>query len=329
MALAVHAFDEGGLESAVEEAFASLGIAGTLRDVVLPYLKRLGDEWAGGTVSVAHEHFASQTIRRLVGQRAGPPPLSGRPLAVLATPPGERHDLGLLCFALLLGQTGWATRFIGADTPMASLHVSCQSMRPDAVVLSATRESVFLSRAGGLGRLAREWPLLLGGRGATQAVVDELGAQALPADIVAAVPCPGACRHREASPEGRSQHSDRDVRSPSAGRVGGCVVGHGLAGPLGLDRRGSAPPPVARAPRPSRGPAPQRGRLLAAADAAVPGLDRDPGAAGQHVVEVPGALVRGRVDDLGPQVVVRARRAARRARVARRRGRAPRRCSEP
>lgn len=188
MALAVHAFDEGGLESAVEEAFASLGIAGTLRDVVLPYLKRLGDEWAGGTVSVAHEHFASQTIRRLVGQRAGPPPLSGRPLAVLATPPGERHDLGLLCFALLLGQTGWATRFIGADTPMASLHVSCQSMRPDAVVLSATRESVFLSRAGGLGRLAREWPLLLGGRGATQAVVDELGAQALPADIVEAVP---------------------------------------------------------------------------------------------------------------------------------------------
>jgi MerR family transcriptional regulator, light-induced transcriptional regulator len=188
LARAVRVFDEEGLESAVEAAFASLGIAGTLRDVVLPYLAQLGDQWAAGDVSVAHEHFASQCIRRLVAQRESAPPPSGRPVALLATPPGERHDLGLLCFALLLGQVGWATRFIGADTPMASLQLSCQAVRPDAVVLSATREGVFLSRSAGLRRLAHEWPLALGGRGATDVVADELGAFALPADIVAAVP---------------------------------------------------------------------------------------------------------------------------------------------
>ena len=188
MARAVRVFDEERLEDAIEEAFAGLGVAGALRDVLLPFLALVGDEWATGTVTVAHEHFASQTVRRLVAQRGGPPPPSGRPMAVLATPPGERHDLGLLCFSLLLGQTGWATRFLGADVPMASLLSSCRFVRPDAVVLSATRESVFRSRAGGLRRMAREWPLALGGRGGTHAVADELGALQLPADVVAAIP---------------------------------------------------------------------------------------------------------------------------------------------
>jgi methanogenic corrinoid protein MtbC1 len=188
IARAVHVFDEVGLETAVEGAFARLGIAGSLRDVLLPYLAQLGDEWATGAVNVAHEHFASQTLRRLVAQRSSAPPAGGRPLAVLATPPGERHDLGLLCFSVLLGQAGWATRFLGADTPMASLHVSCRSVRPDVVVLSATRESVFVSRAAGLRRLAREWPLTLGGRGASESVAGELGAQLLPEDLVAAIP---------------------------------------------------------------------------------------------------------------------------------------------
>src|SRR4051812_35183256 len=39
-------------------------------------------------------------------------------------------------------------------------------------------------------------------------------------------------------------------------------------------------------------------------DTPVEGLDGDAGPAGEHVVEVPGALVRDGVDDLGPQVVL-------------------------
>jgi MerR family transcriptional regulator, light-induced transcriptional regulator len=34
-----------------------------LRDVVLPYLRALGDRWERGDVSVAQEHFASNLIR--------------------------------------------------------------------------------------------------------------------------------------------------------------------------------------------------------------------------------------------------------------------------
>jgi DNA-binding transcriptional MerR regulator len=188
LAAAVGAFDEEALEAAVEAAFAGLGVAGAVRDVVLPYLVRLGEDWAAGVVGVGHEHFASQVLRRLVALRAAPPPEGGRPVAVLANPPGERHDLGLLCFTVLLGQSGWATRFLGADTPLAALQLACEQLEPDAVVVSATRESGFLARAGGLRRVAREWPMAVGGQGATERVATELGAWLLPDDVVAAVP---------------------------------------------------------------------------------------------------------------------------------------------
>ena len=54
------------------------------------------------------------------------------------------------------------------------------------------------------------------------------------------------------------------------------------------------------------GPAISVDRLLRGGHAPVPRLDRDVRAPGQHVVQVPGALVRRRVNDLGAQVIVRA-----------------------
>ena len=100
-------------------------------------------------------------------------------------------------------------------------------------------------------------------------------------------------------------------------------------------RSGRRAGPATRArPRPARGSARPRasivrrvpaehrrdqlGGLRRGGDAAVEGLDRDPGAPGQHVVEVQGALVGGRVDDLGPQVVVGALQRLAQRRVARR-----------
>src|SRR5258708_27753057 len=59
--------------------------------VIGPALRRLGDEWSAGNVSIAAEHRASVICERLVAlqshQRPGPP----RGVAVVATPAGERH----------------------------------------------------------------------------------------------------------------------------------------------------------------------------------------------------------------------------------------------
>jgi MerR family transcriptional regulator, light-induced transcriptional regulator len=99
--------------------------------VLLPLLRELGDGWQAGQVSVAQEHFATAIIRgRLAGLARGWGQRSG-PRALLACPPDERHDLGLLMFGLLLARRGWSISFLGADTPIAAIASAVAAQRAD------------------------------------------------------------------------------------------------------------------------------------------------------------------------------------------------------
>ena len=81
-----------------------------LSEVVLPYLRELGERWARGEASVAQEHFASSIVRgRLLGLARGWG-LGLGPTAVLACLPAEQHDLGLIAFGLALRSRGWRDR---------------------------------------------------------------------------------------------------------------------------------------------------------------------------------------------------------------------------
>ncbi len=62
--------------------------------VVAPTLRRIGDNWAAGDVTIAVEHRASAICERLLAPLAAKRP-RGRPrgVAVTATPAGERHAL--------------------------------------------------------------------------------------------------------------------------------------------------------------------------------------------------------------------------------------------
>ncbi len=81
---------------------------------------------------------------------------------------------------------------------------------------------------------------------------------------------------------------------------------------------GSGRPRRRCGPRPSRARRPSAAAATGAArDAAVEGLDRDPGTPGEHVVEVAGALVGDGVDDLGGEVVLGALERQRQRRAAR------------
>jgi hypothetical protein len=95
-----------------------------------------------------------------------------------------------------------------------------------------------------------------------------------------------------------------DVGGLPAGPVGGAVVGLGLGGPLDLDAGLVA---LHLPAAPVLGPAQDRGQVaghrVGGGQAAVGGLDGDPGPPHQHVVQVQGALGGG-VDGLGGQVVL-------------------------
>jgi len=106
--------------------------------VIGPALRRIGEEWSAGNVSVAVEHRASAICERLLAPRAQQP--SGRPrgTAVTATPPGERHTLPPLMAAACLREDRWRVHHLGADLPVADLIELTRAAAADLVVLSSS-----------------------------------------------------------------------------------------------------------------------------------------------------------------------------------------------
>jgi DNA-binding transcriptional MerR regulator len=176
--------DEPGAQAALDRLFAGYTTEAVLRDTLLPYLHDLGDRWERGQATIADEHFASNLLRgRLAGLARGWGHGHG-PCAILACPPGEQHDLGLLMFGIVLHRCGWRVEYLGASTPIAELARTARQAHADIVVLAAASENHFDGHTGDLARLARQVPLALAGAGAAQALADETGARLLTGDPV-------------------------------------------------------------------------------------------------------------------------------------------------
>lgn len=184
LARALDEYDEPAAHAVLDRLFGTLTVEAVLRDVVLPYLRDLGDRWAAGVVSVAQEHFASNVIRgRLAGLSRGWGHGHG-PRAVLACVPGELHDIALLAFGIVLNRNGWRIDYLGANTPLLDLTRLVEANRPDLVVVTATAPERFDGLADDLRRLAATAPLAIGGRGATAEIAAETGARMLTDDPV-------------------------------------------------------------------------------------------------------------------------------------------------
>jgi MerR family transcriptional regulator, light-induced transcriptional regulator len=185
LASALERFDERAAQAVLDRLLAATTVDALLSEVLLPYLRDLGDRWRRGAVSVAQEHFASVLLRgRLLGLARGWGVGVG-PLAILACPPGERHELGLIAFGLALRARGWRVAYLGADTPLETLADAARTLDPDLVVLSAVSRERLGRAAPGLRALSRDRPVAVGGAGVREDEATRLGAIPLTGDPVA------------------------------------------------------------------------------------------------------------------------------------------------
>jgi methanogenic corrinoid protein MtbC1 len=183
---ALDGFDAGRAHAAFDRLLASVTVETLFRGVVIPYLHELGDRWERGEVSIAQEHFASNLIRgRLMGLARDWGSTTG-PTVVLACPPGEEHDLGLIMFGISLGRRGRRVVFLGADTPLDTVREAVAAMSPSAVVLAVTRPDAVRDAGAALTELVADVPLLICGPGAEPDVVAAIGAEVLSGDPVTA-----------------------------------------------------------------------------------------------------------------------------------------------
>ena len=147
--------------------------------VVLPVLREIGVRWESGTLRPSQEHLVSSVIRSVLGGllRTMPRASTG-PTMLLATPSGERHELGLLCAAVLAASAGVRVVYLGPDLPSADILHAATSCDADVVVMAATTtgalDSVQLSK---LARLPQKVAVWLGGP-ASQPLQDTFGARA-------------------------------------------------------------------------------------------------------------------------------------------------------
>ena len=147
----LHAAIMSGDETTARHFFARLARGVPLTDlcsrIIAPALQRVGDDWASGAASIAAEHRASAICERLIAARTHQP--QGRPcgIAVVTTPPGERHGLPALMATACLREDRWLVHHLAADLPVTEVTGLVKDTGASLVVLSAaTREAV--ERAG-------------------------------------------------------------------------------------------------------------------------------------------------------------------------------------
>ncbi len=137
MVASVIRFDEAGLEETYGEALSLYPVETVTENLLTPLLRELGRRWQQGEGSVAEEHFFAFYMRNKLGARFHHRVRARRgPILLLACLPGDRHETGLLLFALAANEAGFVTVMLGADMPLDELPAAARKTRCEAIVLS-------------------------------------------------------------------------------------------------------------------------------------------------------------------------------------------------
>src|SRR5207244_5899455 len=119
-------------------------VAGLVAEVAAPGLRRIGDRWASGKLSVAEEHVASQAVvdasarAQPLAEPPGEPVRPDRGVAVVAAAAGEQHDIAARMAACLLRARGFEVLAPLAQTPARDLAELLIRSRASLVVLCST-----------------------------------------------------------------------------------------------------------------------------------------------------------------------------------------------
>jgi DNA-binding transcriptional MerR regulator len=183
---ALAGFDETSAQRTLERLFVAFTPTAVTRDVLLPYMHDLGEEWAAGLVPVAQEHFATNFFQaRLYALARGWDRGLG-PRALLACAPNEQHSLALMVFGIALHELGWRITYLGPDTPIDALAEISELIRPELTVVAASMRQHVRPHLKLLCSFSDRWSLAMAGPGVSARLAKQAGARYLDEDPVSA-----------------------------------------------------------------------------------------------------------------------------------------------
>ncbi|MGC3957150.1 MAG: MerR family transcriptional regulator [Verrucomicrobiota bacterium] len=125
------------LEEILSRAAVHLGNHGLLERMIGPLAIRIGELWQNGTITAAHEHFASAVIRNFLIRHSKPYPMSSTtPTIVVATPAGQIHELGAVMAAAAANDLGWRVIYLGTSLPALEIAGAVVRNQARALALS-------------------------------------------------------------------------------------------------------------------------------------------------------------------------------------------------
>ncbi|MEO5815202.1 MAG: MerR family transcriptional regulator [Gemmatimonadaceae bacterium] len=131
------AMDAAKVDAVLRRAAALLGTAVFLEQVTASLLRRIGEEWHAGRLTIPQEHLASSVVHALVlGVMRDVEPGGDAPRVVVATPAGERHAIGAALAGAAAAAQGWRVIFLGADLPAADIAACATDVDAHLVALS-------------------------------------------------------------------------------------------------------------------------------------------------------------------------------------------------
>ena len=168
---AIADYDAAGLDREIAHLAAVMSPLALLRDVLMPVLVEVGDDWHRGRLGIAQEHLMTSTVRNLLGSflrlhsRAG-----AQARLLFATPAGDRHEIGTMGAAMLAASSGLDVVYLGPDLPAAELVKSVKPAAARVLVLGLTTPTSAKAIEGELRTILRRLPksveLWVGGPGA-------------------------------------------------------------------------------------------------------------------------------------------------------------------
>ena len=134
---ALKALDSARMELALNNAARTLSPQMLIEKMLAPLLRRVGDAWEGGSLSIGHEHLASVLVRSLLGslRAAYRTPRPG-PEIVVTTPAGQIHELGALMVSVMASAAGWQVNYLGPNLPAEEIAAFAAARRARVVALS-------------------------------------------------------------------------------------------------------------------------------------------------------------------------------------------------
>lgn len=175
--------------AALDEILAQGSFEAIVDELLMPALVALGAAWSEGNLDVAAEHAASAAVHRRLSALYEAAAAVGKPLTVVGLPPGSRHELGALAFAVAVRRRGVGVLYLGPDVPVSSwVHVIEQNRARVAIIAVVQRsdQAAALEVAHALRGVGNGPVLAVGGKNAYWEEAQEAGIVVLPDRINAA-----------------------------------------------------------------------------------------------------------------------------------------------